>query len=185
MEPIKDQKEMHLFSIELQNKILFTLLGLILIIPNILVAQISESDSIAMTIVVNDFRESIAQKDSTRFYDLFFSEYVDFTGIMSEKTEWSIKKDYPEFQGIAVSNHKIFIQEICQTPKRQEEKFHNIFLSSDGNVGAISFDYAFYTEGKMIQWGDEKWNLVKDGGKWLITDVVYSIHFPSIEPYPF
>ena len=60
-----------------------------------------------------------------------------------------------------------------------------IILASDGAIGAISFDYGFYSDEKMFQWGKEKWNLAKDGEKWLITDVVFSIHFPNIEPFPF
>ncbi|MEL7122794.1 MAG: hypothetical protein AAFO07_25330, partial [Bacteroidota bacterium] len=83
------------------------------------------------------------------------------------------------------SNHKKFINDICKTPKKQEEKFYNVLLSSDGNIGTVSFDYAFFSEGKMIQWGNEKWNLARDGEKWLITDVVYSIHFPKVEAFPF
>jgi len=149
------------------------------------IAQISKSDSIAMSTVINDFKESIITKDSILFHSLFFSESVDFTGIMSKKTEASIKKNYPEFQGIAVSDHKNFIRDICKSPKKQEEQFYNTVLTTDGSIGAISFDYAFYSEEKMIQWGHEKWNLAKDGEKWLITDVIYSIHFPSVEPFPF
>lgn len=176
---------MQVLILKLTKKILLPLFGLVLLIPESLLAQISEVDSIAMTKVITDFKESITQKDSIRFDSLFFSESVSFTGIMSKKTEWSIKKDYPNFQGIAVSNHKSFIHDICKTPKKQEERFYNIILVSDVVIGAISFDYAFYSDGKMFQWGKEKWNLAKDGENWLITDVVYSIHFPDIEPFPF
>ena len=164
---------------------LLALFGVLLLTPEITIAQVSKADSLTMSAFITDFKESITQEDSTRFNQLFFSESVDFTGIMSKKTEWSIKKGYPEFEGIAVSNHKSFIREICKSPKKEKESFHNISLVSDGAIGAISFDYAFYSDGKMIQWGNEKWNLVKEGESWLITDVVYSIHFPHVEPCPF
>jgi hypothetical protein len=172
-------------SPEMTKKILFVLFGTLLLTPGVSFAQVTEADSIAMSGLITDFKEAITQKDSVRFNRLFFSTSVDFTGIMSQKTEWSIKKDYPDFQGVAVSNHKKFINEICKAPGEQEEKFYNISLSSDGAIGAISFDYAFYSGEKMIQWGNEKWNLAKDGKNWLITDVVYSIHFPDIESFPF
>ena len=173
---------MEALSLKMTKKVLFVLFGTLLLIPEFLGAQLSETDSIAMSALITEFKESITEKDSIRFNSLFFSESVDFTGIMSKKTENSIKKNYPDFQGISVSNHKSFINDICKTPKKQEEKFYNISLSSDGAIGAISFDYAFYSDGKMIQWGNEKWNLARDGLKWLITDVVYSIHFPNVEP---
>lgn len=167
------------------KKVLFFLFAFLFVMPQVLIAQIAKSDSIALSNVISDFKESITQKDTIRFNSLFFSESVDFTGIMSKKTEWSIKKDFSDFQGVTVSNHKNFINDICKTPKKQEEKFYNIVLASDGAVGAISFDFAFYSDEKMFQWGREKWNLAKDGEKWLITDVVFSIHFPNVEPFPF
>lgn len=169
----------------LTKKFTLPLLGLFLLISELLAAQISETDSLAMTKVITDFKEAIAQKDSIRFDCLFFSETVNFTGIMSKETEWSIKKDYPDFQGISVSNHKNFIHDICKTPKKQEERIYNVILVCDVVIGSISFDYAFFSDGKVFQWGKEKWNLAKDGENWLITDVVFSIHFPDIEPLPF
>jgi len=175
---------MHTLSLKSIQSPLLILFGLLLFIPGVVQAQISESDSIALTNLITEFKESITQKDSARFHSLFFSESVDFTGIMSKESEWSIKKNYFDFQGIAVSNHKQFIRDICKSPEDQEERFYNIILNSDGAIGAISFDYAFYSEEKMIQWGHEKWNLARDGEKWLITDVVYSIYFPNVEPFP-
>ncbi|MGD1848304.1 MAG: hypothetical protein ACFB10_23165 [Salibacteraceae bacterium] len=169
----------------MSTKLSLFLIGCLLYLPFITVGQPTESDSIALSKLITDFKASITTKDSVRFDSLFFGESVAFTGIMSKATEWSIKKGYPEFQGLAVSNHQSFIQDICQSPKKAEEVFRNVQLSNDGAIGSISFDYAFYSDGHMIQWGNEKWNVVKDGEHWRITDVVYSIHFPKIEPFPF
>ncbi len=135
--------------------------------------------------VVTDFRESIATKDSLRFNALFFSEAVTFVGIMSKETEWSIKKDYAEFEGIAVSNHRKFIREICLSNKEQREEFYKVKTTSDQAIGSISFDYAYFSGDRMIQWGSEKWNLVKVGETWLITDVIFSIRFPEVEAFPY
>lgn len=176
---------MSTLKVNLMQKSTFAFLGFLLCLPIVGNTQISKSDSIAFVNVLNDFKASIIKKDSVLFHSLFFNESVDFTGIMSKKTEASIKKNYPEFQGISVSNYKSFISDICKSPKKLEEEFYNLVLASDGAIGSISFDYAFYSEGKMIQWGNEKWNLARDGEKWLITDVLFSIHFPGVEPFPF
>jgi len=181
----KRLEKMQMLPLKKKRTLWLAIVGLFLFTTSQSAAQISEADSIALSKVITDFKASIIEKDSVRFDSLFFSTAVDFTGIMSEKTEWSIKKGYPEFQGIAVSSHKDFIKDICKTPKKQEERFYNVVLSADGAIGSISFDYAFYSDDKMIQWGNEKWNMAKDGKKWLITDVVYSIHFPHVEPFPF
>lgn len=148
-------------------------------------AQENSVDVLNLQKVIVEFEESIKTKDSTRFHKLFFEDDVLFTGIMSKSTEMSIKKDYPEFQGIAVSNQKRFIKQICETEKKQAEKFYNISVDTDNTIASISFDYGFYSDEKLFQWGHEKWNLVKVENEWLITDVVFSIHFPDIEPFPF
>jgi hypothetical protein len=104
---------------------------------------------------------------------------------MSKETEWSIKKDYAEFEGIAVSNHRKFIREICLSNKEQREEFYKVKTTSNQTIGSISFDYAYFSGDRMIQWGSEKWNLVKVGETWLIPDVIFSIRFPEVEAFPY
>lgn len=148
-------------------------------------AQENSIDVINLNKVIVEFEESIIEKDSTRFKKLFFDDKVAFVGIMSEETEMSIKKDYPEFEGISVSTCAKFIQQICETDKAQQEKFYNIRIDTDGSIASITFDYSYLSGDRMMQWGNEKWNLVKINKEWLITDVVFSIHFPDIEAFPY
>ena len=145
-----------------------------------------EQDSIKLEIfqVVRDFTMSIAEKDSVKFMKLFFEKDVAFTGVMTKETEWSIKKDYPEFQGLAVSNAHRFISEICSSEKYQNEKIYDLAIEVNGPVATVKFDYAFEAGYKLFQWGHERWNLVFVEEQWLITDVVYSIKFPDVEPMP-
>lgn len=141
----------------------------------------SSADSLQIHNVIKHFQEAIASKDSTSFHELFFSSIVPFTGIMSEATEASIKKDYPEFQGIAVSDQRRFIRDICLSDRRDREFITNEHIEVQGNISSVMFDYAYYSNDRLIQWGHEKWNLVKAEGSWFITDVIYSIRFPDIE----
>ena len=163
----------------------YSLFAILFFSPSTGISQITQNDSLALMKIINVFEESIIQKDSVRFNKLFFSNSVDFIGIMSKESERSIKKNYAEFQGLAVSDHKGFIKNICKSEKKEKETFYNIEASSDSTIGSISFDYAFLSNEKMIQWGHEKWNLVKINEEWLITNVVYSIHFPTVEAFPF
>jgi len=155
------------------------------IIYNVAYSQTTDSDSLKLNAIILAFQEAILEKDSISFNLLFFDDKVPFVGIMSKETEWSIKKDYSDFEGIAVSDHHKFITDICKTTKEQKETFYNIEVSHDNSIASITFDYAYYSEQKMIQWGLEKWNLVKLNETWLITNVIYSIRFPDIEPFPF
>ena len=135
--------------------------------------------------VLTAFGKAIEEKDSVGFQKLFFQEQVPLVGIMSKETEMSFKKNYPEFEGIAVSNSQQFIREICASAKPQKERFYNVKISTDGVIATVEFDYSFHSGEKMSQWGNERWNLVKVGEEWLITDVVYSIRFPNIEAFPY
>jgi len=149
------------------------------------ICQEKSIDKKLLNELVIEFEQSIIEKDSARFKKIFFSESVPFVGIMSKETEMSIKKDYPDFEGISVSNCEKFIADICKSEKKQAENFYDIQIDNDGSIGSISFDYSFISGTRMIQWGHEKWNLVKINNSWLITDVVYSIHFPDIESFPY
>lgn len=143
------------------------------------------SDQKELEKVIDIFKQSIIKKDSIAFKNLFFDDEVSFVGVMSGLTEMSIKKDFLDFQGLAVSNSTDFIKQICQSEKPQKEEFYNTVITLDGLVASISFDYTYHSGERMMQWGNEKWNLVFTEGQWLITDVVYSIHFPDIEMCPF
>lgn len=166
-------------------KAIINAIVLIVLISTNCICQEKSVDKIKLNELIIEFEQSIVEKDSTRFKKLFFDEKVPFVGIMSKETEMSIKKNYPEFEGISVSNCRKFINDICKTEKKQVEKFYDIKIDTDGSIGSISFDYSFISGIKMIQWGNEKWNLVKINNKWLITNVIYSIHFPSIETFPY
>jgi hypothetical protein len=164
------------------TKLLFT--ALLLNSLGSMNAQQSDSTEQQLLSVLRNFTMSITEKDSSKFMALFFERDVAFTGIMTRETEWSIKKDYPEFQGLAVSTAQKFIREICASPTYQIEKVWDLNIQHVGPVAHIEFDYSFHSDGEVIQWGHERWNLVFAEGKWLITDVIYSIRFPDIEPVP-
>lgn len=134
---------------------------------------------------VNRFKTAITQKDSVSFKKLFFREEISFVGNMSKPSEASIRKDNPEFHGVSISNSNKFIREVCLSDKLQEKRVHNISIKTNGLIAAVTFDYAYYSEGKMRRWGNEKWNAVLEGNGWLITDVVYSVHLPKVERPPF
>ncbi len=147
--------------------------------------QVSDTTAAGLKDLITRFQQAILEKDSAGFQNLFFHEKVPFTGIMSKKTEASVQKKNPAFQGVSVSNSQRFIHEICKNNQKQEEKCYNIQTHSDGRIAAVSFDYSFLADDKVIQWGHEKWNLVMAEGSWWITDVIFSIHFPGVEPFPF
>ena len=158
---------------------------LLLFTIQILPAQIDYSVKNELKQVVKNFEKSISSKDGEQFSKLFFSDEVSFVGIMSRETENSIKEDFAQFDGTSTSDSKSFIATIVDSDKKFAEKIYNIETDSDGMIASVDFDYSFFSDGNMKQWGHQKWNLVRSKGKWLITNAVYSVHFPNVEKCPF
>ncbi len=145
----------------------------------------SSTERAALKRVVKEYKQAIATSDEDQFNDLFFSKSVPFVGVLSTESAASVKKGYSKPNGIDVTDHKYFINSIIDAEQKQLEKIYNIKTNSDGNVGSISFDYSAHSGRTMKQWGHKKWNLVKKGRDWVITDVVYSIHYADVETCPF
>lgn len=148
-------------------------------------SQVQSNYNESLETLVKEFTRCINEKDSAAFKKLFFTESVPFVGIMSEATEASIKKNYAEFEGISVSNSKQFMEQIINSKKVQSERIYHLKYETDNSIASIDFDYSFTAGEKMIQWGHESWNLVYVDNTWLITDVIFSIHFPKVEACDF
>ena len=134
--------------------------------------------------VIDDFQIAIIKKDSVLLKSLFFDKTTPIIGVMSEVTEMSIKKNNPQFEGLSVSNSHRFTKEICTSKKNQFETFAKIKIQSDTKLTNVQFDYAFYSDGKVIQWGQEKWTLIFAEKQWFITGINFTIRFPSVEKIP-
>lgn len=130
------------------------------------------------------FQEAIAQQDSRKLVSLFFSHDSPIIGIMSAKTEAAYKKNNPGFQGIATSNAKKFADDIRLQFQLPQEIIQNLEIHQDSTLASVSFDYSFYSEGKVKQWGKEYWNLVWADNQWLITSINYVIRDARVEPLP-
>ena len=74
------------------------------------------------------------------------------------------------------NNYKEFYLGISDKEEK-EEKFDNIQIIEDGCIASATFDYSFWTKGKIINWGSEHWGLIKTKGAWKITSVIFSMEF--------
>lgn len=131
--------------------------------------------------VMENFQEAILKKDSTLFNKVFFDKNTPIIGVMSDKTEMSIKLKNPNFQGLTVSNSQHFIREICRTSNQQREIFADIKIKIEERIANVQFDYAFIINDKIHQWGEESWSLTFAEGQWLITGINFTIRYPYVE----
>lgn len=137
-----------------------------------------------IVVLIHNFQEAISKKDSVLLSKIFFDKNSPVIGVMSDSTEMSIKRNVSEFQGLTVSNSQRFIKEICSSSNQLSEKFANTKIEIDDKIATVRFDYAFFENGEVYQWGQESWSLVYAEEQWLISGINFTIRFPSIEPPP-
>jgi CubicO group peptidase (beta-lactamase class C family) len=130
------------------------------------------SDKAKIEGVVERFKNGIASKNHDQFVALFETE---------EKISWvgigSFGKQFGSPSG--------FIKMLQSTEQTYREDFHNVEIWNDEHMATVTFDYGFFGNIKLSNWGKESWMLIKEHGKWKITSVNYSIKLPHQEPYPF
>ncbi|MBP2616151.1 nuclear transport factor 2 family protein [Chryseobacterium jejuense] len=131
--------------------------------------------------VMNDFMESIKTRNETQYLSLF-QEPVLWTGIYKDRTQAKRLEKNPKAEYYFADDYKAFIKGFKDD--KSEEKFDNIKIVEDGAVASANFDYSFWYNGKMENWGKEIWTLMKINGIWKITSVTFSMDLAKYFPQP-
>lgn len=161
------------------------LTGCLLLLAAGVSAQIDTADKKALQQVLDTFMGSIREKDSTRFFQLFYREPVSWTGVYGERTQAARLKKNPSLkENHFRDDYRDFIRGIVTDPDAMEEKFYNIRMTGDGAVATISFDYSFWSNGVKGNWGHEAWTLIKADGSWKITSLIFSMEFEKVLAEP-
>ncbi len=152
------------------NKIGMLLIVQALVISGKSVSQDAETnDKKAIEQVVEEFKEAIVTENKEEFMKLFVKEKVSWVGNGSKGAMY----DSPE--GFM---HLLSVFGDCR------EDFHNLEIRNDEFIGMVTFDYGFFEEDELRNWGKECWVLIKENGQWKITSVNFSMIMPFTKPYP-
>ncbi|OCA76867.1 hypothetical protein BBH99_11790 [Chryseobacterium contaminans] len=131
--------------------------------------------------VMNNFMESIKTRNEAQYLSLF-QEPVLWTGIYKDRTQAKRLEKNPKAEYYFADDYKAFIKGFKDD--KSEEKFDNIKIVEDGAVASANFDYSFWYDGKMENWGKEIWTLMKINGIWKITSVTFSMDLAKYFPQP-
>ena len=121
--------------------------------------------------VVEDFKQSITDKDEKKFIDLFYDKSIPWIGIDSKRR----KGNLPSESGVIQSNHLSFIRGIVKKDDKVEEKIWDIEIMTDGEIASVHFKYSYHRDNYKKNWGDESWQMIKTPDGWKINSVIYSI----------
>ncbi|WP_374463792.1 nuclear transport factor 2 family protein [Chryseobacterium sp.] len=155
------------------------LLLLLLVSFNFCFAQTKDETEIRK--VMDDFMGCIKSRDEAKYLSLF-QEPVLWTGIYKDRTQAKRLEKNPKADYYFADDYKAFIKSFKDD--KSEEKFDNIKIIEDGSIASANFDYSFWYNGKMENWGKEIWTLMKVNGTWKITSVTFSMDLTKYFPQP-
>lgn len=150
-------------------------------------AASAPGDRASIEKVVETFRVSIINKDKDSFMKLFYSDTIPWIGVNTDKSVAWLKahKPKPELQDLPKiyvgKGPKEFIENIVRFSGKEEEKFDNVRIDTDGDVAQVWFDYSYNYSGYKSNWGKEAWHLVRTEEGWKISSVIWSM---EINPEP-
>jgi len=137
-----------------------------------LYSQGKSDDNQLIESVVEKFKEAIKTKDADAFLRLFVAE---------ENVSWVGNGSRGEQFGSPSS----FMNMLQSSTDTMREDFHQVAIWNDEMIAVVTFDYGFFINEKLSNWGKESWMLIKQKGVWKITSVNFSMIMPHQKEYPF
>jgi hypothetical protein len=149
-------------------------------------AQVTGSAEQQVEAVVEAFRTAIIEKDKEKFMQLFLREDTTWNTSVTERSRDLMlagHRDKPRPPKTDVpGTPRTFIGFIAADKARNEEKFDNVRIDTDGEVAQVWFDYVFKRGDYAANWGKEAWQLVRTDAGWKIVSIIWSTEFNPIPP---
>ena len=154
------------------NKLKKSALLICLLFSTQLFSQNKVDDKQLIQEVVNNFKSAINSKDLSSFLTLFIEE---------SKVSWVGKGS----RGEQFGSPSGFISMLQSSKDTMREDFHNIEIWNDEFIAVVTFDYGFFINDNISNWGKESWMLIKQNDQWKITSVNFSMIMARQKEYPF
>jgi ketosteroid isomerase-like protein len=129
--------------------------------------------------VAEEFRRDIIHKDGYAITKLMLNSHVLFHQIDDQKDVDSARKINAQFDGIGQSDLDGFASFLSTSKDKLEEKFHNVEIRQDGDLGLVTFNYDFVINDKVANSGLEHWQLRKIDGQWKILSLTWTSYSRS------
>ncbi|MDR6842142.1 nuclear transport factor 2 family protein [Pseudoxanthomonas sacheonensis] len=137
-------------------------------------------DTASVETIIAAFGACIVDKDKDRFVKLFLHENTAWQSVTGDANLRIVREKKPEALKVRVdpkSGHLSFIDSIVADKEREEEKFRDIKIETDGDIASVFFDYSFHADGKETNRGKEAWHLVRTDDGWKIVSVIWSVNW--------
>lgn len=134
--------------------------------------------------IVSTYFNSILNKDSLTFCNLFALDSISFYGVNAPDSYQAYAKKNPKNRLLLKDNYRSFIRFVVSSKEKAEEKYDSVMIWNDNTVATISFNYSFWLGGKETNWGIETWQLIFNGKEWKIMSALFSANDEQISPDP-
>ena len=140
----------------------------------------SNADDLAkIRSVLEEFRQDIIHKDGYAITKLILNPDVLFHHINNQEEVDSARKSNAQFDGVGPSQLDGFVKLLATSKDKLEEKFYNIEIRQDGDLGLVTFNYDFVVNDKVHHSGIEHWQVCKIDGQWKILSVTWTVYLHS------
>src|SRR5215471_15913648 len=124
--------------------------------------------------VLEEFRQDIIRKDRNALTKLVLNPNVLFHHINGQDEVDSARKKNAQFDGIGPSQLDGFAEFLATSKDKIEEKFRNVEIRQDGDLGLVTFNYDFVENDKVTNSGLEHLQVRKIDGQWKILSVTWT-----------
>jgi len=126
--------------------------------------------------VLEEFRQDIIRKDGSALKKLMLNPSVLFHSIGNQESVDNARKLNAEFDGIGPSALDGFVTFLATSKDKLEERFHNVEIRHDGDLGLVTLNYDFVINDKIENSGLEHWQVRKIDGQWKILSVTWTAY---------
>jgi len=124
--------------------------------------------------LLEEFRQDVIRKDGYAITKLMLHPNVLFHSIDNQEAVDNARRLNAQFDGIGPSALDRFVTLLATSKDKLEEKFQNIEIRQDGDLGLVTFNYDFVINDKIHHSGLEHWQVRKIDGQWKILSVTWT-----------
>jgi hypothetical protein len=140
----------------------------------------SNADDLAkISSVVEEFRQDLIHKDGYAITKLILNPDVLFHHINNQEEVDGARKQNAQFDGVGPGQLDGVVKLLATSKDKLEEKFRNIEIRQDGDLGLVTFNYDWVVNDKVHHSGVEHWQVCKIDGQWKILSVTWTIYSHS------
>lgn len=126
--------------------------------------------------VVEEFRQDVIRKDGYALTKLMLNPNVLFHHINNQQEIDGARKLNAQFDGVGPSQLDGFVKFLATSKDKLEEKFYNVEIRQDADLGLVTFNYDFVINDKVQNTGLEHWQVCKIDGQWKILSVTWTVY---------